>query len=348
MVRINFVGDVAIFKEFERLKIDPLESVLLPDSDFNVANFEFPVPNDIAQKKFFDVDDNFRTSQQYNSELKYNKFNAYSLANNHILDYGMEGVIDTVQKITKHGQSTFGVGNKGFNALAQTISNISFLFVGVVKPGRWDRQEGTLGPDPYCMNSLAEFIRENKDLYDHIIIFPHWGTELVDAPDPVDVNNARNLIDAGARCVIGHHPHVSQGVEQYKHGFIAYSLGSFIYLPDFEKGNSDKSKSRDMSICLNLTFTKDSIEDFIPYRYILDRDLSIPICHGSFKHDNEFLKLCSVIGSNTYYSKEVRRILLRREFISFKERFLNNPTSTLVHYARYLKIKHFKKILGIR
>lgn len=346
-MRINFVGDVALFHEFEQQGCDPFSNIDLPPADFNVANFEFPVPPDEAEKSYFDVDPAYRVTDKFCRGLKLDKFDAYGLANNHITDYGLGGIRNTEAILLEQGCGVFGVGLDAINAYKVELENIAFLFVAFVKPGRWDRAPGVKGPDRYDIDTLETYIANEKDSADHIIAFPHWGTELVDAPDPSDVANARRLIDAGASCVIGHHPHVIQGCERYKDGLIAYSLGSFIYLPDCEKGNVDRSPLRDISLCLNISFSKDRIEEFTPHRFRLDRTRMIPISEGDCTSTEEYRFLCSVIGSKKYYSQRVRTILLRRELHAFFFRLKQNPFHAMLHYLKYIRPRHFKKILGI-
>jgi poly-gamma-glutamate synthesis protein (capsule biosynthesis protein) len=57
----------------------------------------------------------------------------------------------------------------------------------------------------------------------------HWGNEYVDRPSPDQIRLAHKIIDSGANMILGHHPHVLQGVEKYHNGVIAYSLGNFIF-----------------------------------------------------------------------------------------------------------------------
>ena len=347
MARINFVGDVALFSEYEVQQCDPFGKMVLPESNFNVANFEFPVAPVNAKKNFFDVDDNYRVSEEYSRRLGISNFQLYSLANNHIADYGAVGMNKTIEIIEDSGSLFFGIGKDSFNSHACSIEGVDFLFIACVKDGRWSRLKDDLGPDAYDIDALIKYIELQRGIYDHIIVYPHWGTELVDAPDPADVINARKLIDKGVSCVIGHHPHVSQGCEIYNNGLIAYSLGSFIYLPDFEKGNIDRSSDRDVSICLNVEFSKSSILGYTPYKYKLNKITLTPVCADDFRLDGRYEALCRVIGNSKYYSKRVRVVLLKREFISFIARFKESPLYAISHYFKYVKIKHFKKILGL-
>lgn len=348
MVEINFVGDVALFQEFEKHHHDPIDSVILPDSSFNVANFEFPVPSDSKKKKFFDVDENYCVSDTFGRNVNIGKFNLYGLANNHCLDYGYAGLENTINIIEGNGSDFFGVGRAPLNTFSCCLNGIKFLFIACVKKGRWSKISGEVGPDDYNISMLFEKIKVLKKHpgYDHIVVFPHWGTELVDCPDPLDVVNARKMIDAGASCVIGHHPHVSQGCENYKNGIIAYSLGSFIYLPEFEKGNFDHLIDRDVSICLNVKFSKESVEGYIPYKYELDKSTLTTVCKGDFRGEEKFTKICRSIGDSKIYYKKLRSILLKRELHAFWVRFKSAPIRAFFHYIKYIRLKHFKKILG--
>lgn len=342
---LNFVGDVAIFKQFEKNAMDALQEVELPAADFNVANFEFPL-SDSRDKYFYDVSDEYSVTYDYAKQIKLNKFNLYGLANNHIYDYGLGGIEDTCNLLAARDISYFGLSaNDEYNVKKQEIKGVTFAFVAAVKEGRWNCDG--LGPNIIDPEQLARTVANLTDSVDHVIIYLHWGSELIDSPIPTDVNVARALIDAGASCVIGHHPHVSQGIEEYNGGLIAYSLGSFIYLSEFEKGNVDKATIRDISICLNIEFSKNGILSYVPYKYKRSATELVPTLIGDFNQDPYFTHLNTVIGDERYYSKMLRTVLLKRELISFLVRFKESPLSALGHYLKYIKLEHFKKILGV-
>ena len=346
-VRINFVGDVALFRQFERDLIDPLKDISLPDADYNVANFEFPVP-DSAQKHFYDASDEYLVSHKYAKNLKLSKFDLYGLANNHVFDYGECGILETVGLLKEQGSNVFGVSTDNDYAVhVSTINDIVFAFIAAVKPGRWGQKEDVFGPNIIDFYSLNAKVSELEKASDHVIVYLHWGSELIDAPIPADVDEAERLIDSGASCVVGHHPHVAQGVASYGGGLVAYSLGSFIYLSEYEKGNRDNQSIRDLSICLNVEFNKDSIVGFVPYKYQRSREQYIPESYGDFRDDPYFEKLNEVLGDDKYYTIQLRKILLKREFYSFVERFKKNPIKATCHYFSYVRLSHIKKLLGV-
>ncbi|WP_410006575.1 CapA family protein [Aequorivita nionensis] len=343
MVKINFVGDIALFRQFQRMKVDPFKELELPESDFNIGNFEFVIPNN-RQKNFFDVADEYKTDYSYFSNLNLNKFQAFGLANNHIMDYGEEGIHDVMKVFKNKNIKTFGVGQKPFNILRITLNDISFSVIACVKPGRWI-QEKNIGPDLYDRDAIIQEIQKEKKNTDHVIIFTHVGTELVNIPDPKDVKNARDFISVGASAVIGHHPHIIQGIEEYNKGIIAYSLGSFIYLPEFEMGYSNNQKEeRNFSICLQLTFNKNTVEKSDIHYYKLNPETLLP---SPYVEKNEhFNNLNKWIDEPSRYYKQIRTQLLKREIKSFFQRFNENPFKTLRHYFSYLKFKHIKTILN--
>lgn len=326
MVSIKFVGYIGLFDVFEEKGIDPFKEVILPKSDYNIGNFEFIIPNN-REKLFFDVSNNNKTNYIFFKELHLNKFNAFSLANNHCMNYGVAGCEDVISVLNEKKIDYFGYGNKNFNLLTFNIKGISFAVIAFVKQGRWNRnQKQKLGPDSYQVDEVIAEIKRLKQPTNHVIEFPHWGTELVDMPDPKDVANARAFIGCGATAVIGHHPHIIQGIENYNNGLIAYSLGSFIYVPEKEVGYSaSQCESRNYSMCLNLKFNLKNIIEFKPtiYKYCKINHILKEISSAEVE---EYLNdLNKGINQKNNYSRKVRKQLFRRELKSFAQRFKSTP-----------------------
>ena len=103
---------------------------------------------------------------------------------------------------------------------------------------------------------------------DHVIIVLHWGVEGEHYPTPDQIAVAHRAIDLGASAIIGIHPHAIQGIERFKHGFICYSLGNFIF-SDFDcdlvlEGHRSSvfarlSKANKESIGVEFFFEKDKV-----------------------------------------------------------------------------------------
>lgn len=346
IAKLNFVGDIALFNIYEEKQIDPFVEIILPESDFNVGNFEFIIPNN-RDKNFFDVSELYKISYEYFKSLAYNRFHLFSLANNHCLDYGEEGLQDVINAFQEKSVDFVGIGLNNFNSVSRNINGVIISFISFVKKGRWSRNNNVkLAPDSYLMKEIIQEIKNLKRKSDHVIVFPHWGTELVDVPALEDVKNARKMIDAGATSIIGHHPHIIQGVEKYKKGFIAYSLGSFIYYPRQELGFvKSHSNKRNYSICLNLELSKREINNLEIVFYELDYFLPKKV-KGNNKIKPYFSEITSYIGQKKIYNQRLRKQLLKREVKSFFLRLKDNPYRTIIHYLNYIKLSHFKRLIS--
>jgi len=344
---INFAGDIALFKRYEETGVDPFDGVTMPAADYSIGNFEFVQPKDNREKAFFNVEDRFKCSYAYFRILKLDVFDAFGLSNNHIMDYGRQGIEDMVAVFEKKGIAWFGVSGEGEDRpLKFSSQGIKFVVIGGASKGRWSKESVGYGPESADIERIIRLIRESRDKCHHVIVFLHWGTELVDIPPPDNVQHARRMIDAGASAVIGHHPHVPQGIEHYRDGVIAYSLGSFIFLPDDVPGYEEGYPERDLSIVLNIEFTRNAVIAATPayYRYNPTSLLPEPVSRES---------VCNYIADIDWnfenaraYSRKVRQVLLKRELRLFAERVRTKPVEALLHYGRYLGVRHFRKLLG--
>ncbi len=335
-MKINFLGDIGIFKKYQELNIDPFFEIQLPESDLNIGNFEFIIQKN-RKKIFYDVQEKYSCSYDYLSKLKINKFHGFGLANNHSLDYGLEGALDTIDYIENAGIQVFGFSkNMNYSIGKFEVDGIKVGVIACVKKGRWSKELYGYGPDSYDNELIKELIFKNITNFDHIIVYPHWGTELISVPDVKDTLNAKKFIDAGASAVIGHHPHVSQGVEQYKNGIIAYSLGSFIYVHEDELGYSKRDTKRHVSICLNIEFNKSCITDYTCYYYRYNQNNKIPEKDDSESIKNFIYYLNDNIYNQNLYKQEIKRILVLRELFSFWERFKASPMKTIVNYSKHI------------
>jgi poly-gamma-glutamate synthesis protein (capsule biosynthesis protein) len=336
-LKINFCGDIALFKYFQENRIDPFKEIFLPEADFNIGNLEFPI-SDKNRKYFDNVEDKYHIEQWYAKQIKLEKFDAFSLANNHILDYGVEG-ISTITKILESKNILyFGCGPLKINPLKIEIKNIKICIIGFCKIGNYSKIYNGFGPDDYNLNDLIEYIKSIKNIYDYIVLYPHWGTELVDIPRSADIKNAHALIDAGADAIIGHHPHILQGREIYNGKNIIYSLGSFIYLPEQETGYFKWPKTRNNALVVQLEFDNQDVKfNFFFYKY--SYRLKIPLKNDNINILNYYNKISLQINNKKLYKRKKYSYLLFREIKAFLERLINNPFLTLKYYFIIIKDK---------
>ncbi|MBO5364221.1 MAG: CapA family protein [Clostridia bacterium] len=156
----------------------------------------------------------FRGNPEYVSILTAGSVEAVTLANNHSLDYGEISLADT-----KEALGTVGVW--WVENLHTIVKEIDGVKVGMI--GLYDLNGSALNMIPQTMEQVKN---EGAEL---IVVQVHWGIEGEAIPTPRQREIAHAAIDAGADLVMGHHPHVLQGLEEYKGKMIAYSLGNFCF-----------------------------------------------------------------------------------------------------------------------
>jgi len=165
--------------------------------------------------------------------LKAAGFNIASLANNHILDYGKQGLEETLKALDEAGILRHGAGNSYAEAtrlLNVKSSNLNIAFLNFAEGEFSSIETGSgSGAAPIDMLSNSMEITKARKLSDIVIVSVHAGNEYQHFPSLWVQGLYRKYIDFGADIVIAHHPHIPQGIEFYGSGLIAYSLGDFMF-----------------------------------------------------------------------------------------------------------------------
>ncbi len=184
--------------------------------DLTTANLETTFTT--SNSKLFKGDPpfyNFKGDPSYAKSLTLGSIEAVTISNNHIHDYLDQGLNDTITALKNNNINYFGEGNK----YVTTIKGIQFGFLGYMG----------FSNDSTFLKKVKNDIAELKSQNCIVIVNFHWGQEGSYTPNEVQTNIAHFAIDNGADLIIGHHPHVIQGIEQYKNKFICYSLGNFCF-----------------------------------------------------------------------------------------------------------------------
>lgn len=185
----------------------------------------------------------FRLNPNSFSIVKKAGVNVVSLANNHMFDYGPEAFFDTVSLLDTNDIVHFGAGltfEQAMKPAKLTVKGVRFGFLGFRdKEHKNFDNNGVITPQIYY-DIVAKNIQKLRPEVDFLILSLHFGWEYQFYPSPKDVKLCRSFIDKGADIILGHHPHYPQGVEKYKSGLIAYSLGNFIWDQNFV-GNTKAS-----------------------------------------------------------------------------------------------------------
>lgn len=200
-------------------------------TDIVFANLEAPFGRgDSAYPKAY----TFRVSPDLVQVLSAARINVVSLANNHILDFGKKALKQTLEVLERSKIKYSGAGFNLKEARRPAIltirgRRIAFASYSLTFPSEFwatDSSAGTCFPfHTFFYDDLQKF----KKNYDLVIVSFHWGSELMTTPKKYQIQLAHRAIDSGADLILGHHPHVVQGIEIYKGKLIAYSLGNFIF-----------------------------------------------------------------------------------------------------------------------
>lgn len=148
-----------------------------------------------------------------------------NLGNNHILNFGPDGLTQTYQNLEKSSLLYFGYTQPNQDKSAYLIKEINGITFGFVNYNQF-----VDGGKERAMSDIAEV----RDLAEVLVLYTHWGNEYVQENQVVK-DLAHQFVDAGADLIIGSHPHVVQGVEEYQGKQIYYSLGNFVFDQYFEE-----------------------------------------------------------------------------------------------------------------
>lgn len=184
---------------------------IFEQDDLTIVNFEgtLSLNGTRADKEFA-----FRGHPDYVKVITSSSVEAVNLANNHTRDYGEIALSDTKDIMTENGVVWF----EGKN---YAITEIDGIKIGLL---------GTNNQNPeHTANFLKTLEKVKKENPDLIIASFHWGVERSLIPEEYQINLAHSAIDNGVDLVLGHHPHVLQGIEKYKGKYIVYSLGNFCF-----------------------------------------------------------------------------------------------------------------------
>ncbi len=263
-ITVSMVGDCTLgidvnfdqstsFDAFYQMKNDPgyffqnVKDIFTAD-DLTVANMEgtLTTSNDRQQKTFA-----FKGNPSYTEILTQGGVEATNLANNHSHDYGDQSYEDTIQYLEADGITTFGYDRTA-------VMDVKGIKVGLI--GIYELKDG-LGRQ----QQVIDTIREVKDQGAQVIIVSfHWGTEKSNIPDDIQKTLAHLAIDQGADLVVGHHPHVLQGIEKYQGKNIVYSLGNFCFGGNKNPSDKDTMIFQQTFTVENGELVEDDVTNIIP------------------------------------------------------------------------------------
>jgi len=241
-IRVAAVGDLMCGESFHRFGrgprtgiarlgaefVDPRVTSILHDHDLVFGNVEC-VTSDHGHKKRSLRSHQLRATPAAAGVIREWGFTHVNLANNHILEHGREAALETAARLREAGLNVAGAGREdsfepGTPVSRSTVGDVPVSLIA-----------GCLLDEPYAFAGGATFegmvssVRSAADSGDLVIVSLHWGTEYMHYPDSDQRRQAEALVDAGASVILGHHPHVCQGVQRIGASLVAYSMGNFVF-----------------------------------------------------------------------------------------------------------------------
>jgi len=333
-MKIIAVGDILLAKKVEeRIKNGNLISreilTLFKQTDLRIGNLELPFSIKKMPKNKYKVTHPIKFKNA--SVLKELQFDVLTLANNHILDWGREGLETTINILNKQKIFYCGAGFSEAEARNPAIiskKGIKVAVLGYVKNREVSIKNNGFGPAFIDLEDIRTDISKIKPKVDLIIVNLHWGVEFNNYPSPEDIKLAHKIIDCGADIILGHHPHVIQKIEKYDNKIIAYSLGNFISDPSF--CNPFNKDLQCESIILEIDVYNRSVINYIYHPIIIEP-------HG-------FIRF-----ANSYEAEKIRKTLIEiskdeniGNFYKNLEKLLKNRIKILI---TYLKNRQFRELI---
>lgn len=240
-VQIAAVGDIGLIGRvaediLEGVAKNPFASVksVFDGVDLVFGNLEIPFTEPWMQPRFKEIPPRLRSLPKCVYALSEAGFNIVSLANNHIMDYGIEG-LELTQRLLKEKKIKYVGAGRDIGEARQPVvferRGMRIGFLAYAQQGNHSAWIGRPGATPIRRELIIEDLTALRKMVDYVVVSLHFGMIYCDYPNPEDQDLARWIIDQGAHVIVGHHPHVLQGIEKYNGGVIAYSLGEFIFDP---------------------------------------------------------------------------------------------------------------------
>ena len=205
-------------------------SGFLKKNDLNVVNLEGSITNNKSKSAGSAIGSANNYYLTFDPSVAKTLFDQnikiVSLGNNHILNFGRDGLKQTKSYLDQAHVDYFGAPDYP-KSISTKINNVHITFVNYNEFAQMDLEAE--------QKSTLEEIQKAKGFSDIIFVYCHWGVEYAPNPTAEQIVLAHQFIDAGADAVLGSHPHVTQPLEIYKNKRIYYSLGNFIFDQYFDE-----------------------------------------------------------------------------------------------------------------
>lgn len=337
---VNRINDLILNEKFDAVFNDFL--TVLSDKELAITNLECPLTD--TEEKINKYGPLLKGSINTAKALSYCGFKLVTLANNHIMDYGLSGLQSTLNTCKNNCIDYVGAGEDNHEARQIYYTKVGNSTVAILNfaENEFSTTHGNYpGANPLDLIENYHDIVEAKAIVDYVIVIIHGGHEMFDLPSPRIKNTFHFYVDAGASAIFAHHAHCYSGYEIYKGAPIFYGLGNFIFdYPD--KINS----SWNIGFAVEVSFNNVITFDIIPYEQC-NQHVGIKLLDVYEK--NLFLKnldhLNDIIKSNEALSIEFENYCnsVKKMYFSFLEPNSNRIINILRNLKLYPSFINYKK-----
>ncbi|MGW5350172.1 CapA family protein [Streptomyces sp. NPDC004031] len=250
-ITLAFAGDVHFTERTaNRLGVDPAlgpMSQALGAADFSMVNLETAITTrGTPQPKKF----HFRTSPDALGALQRSGIDAVTMANNHAVDYGPQGLTDSLAAQRDSPIPVVGIGpddTAAYRPYVTTVNGVRLAVVAASQVQDYTNQVFRAGPGRPGIASaldrpkLLAAVRDARKQADVVVVYLHWGTEGQNCPGPEQKSIAADLSAAGATAVVGTHAHVMLGSGMLGPTYVAYGFGNFLWYGSSPYPHSDQT-----------------------------------------------------------------------------------------------------------
>ena len=347
MINILIGGDICpinrnkqyfINGDIKKIYNDLLDEFI--NADISIINLECPLVND--GKPIDKIGPIYGVEKDCIKGLSGVPIDIVNLANNHILDFDVEGLMSTIKACNENGIKTVGAGINIIEARRAYIVEIKGLKIGFM--GVADREFSIAtnskgGANPLDLTNIIPDILSLKKKVDHIILLLHTGFDRYPYPSPNLMKLCRMLVELGVMCVVCQHSHCPGTYEVYNDGYIIYGQGNLIF--DIMAKQSDIwNQGFLVKLIINEMNKKHNVE-FIPY---LQSDISPGLCRMRKDIENEFL--LSLYNRSEELMDEGKIENRWRIYCKYLEmNYLNMVMFNNRIFKRFNNILHFDKLI---
>lgn len=286
---------------------------VLNKSDFRIFDLEVPLTD--KETPILKHGPNLRAPTNTMKGIKAINPSLVTLANNHIMDHGNQGLISTIHLLDKYQIHKVGAGKNMKEASKPFIMEKEGIRVGIYACSDHEFSVATkkrMGANPFDPLESLDHITNLKKSCDYVIVLYHGGKEHYRYPSPYLQKVCRRMVEKGADIVVCQHSHCIGSFENYKRSVICYGQGNFL----FDDSNSEFWKS---GLLIKLLFEKDHFT--IKYLPLVKRNNSVRLASGIFSEEilHSFHERSMEIVMPDFIEKEYKKFANSKLDVYFKE-----------------------------